>query len=156
MNPKKKKKKKRCTLERLKRPDVPFIVCSAQGSKFTSLMIDSTISTACFLCIRRWPTDGPLGDGTYRRHQTFTSSMAGFGRRRLLLLVAHRDNQSFLKRTIILPFRFPIGCPFLDDLMGRWGRSLLLLFFTCHGWHPHQRSLFGCLHFCKGQMTRVR
>ena len=62
----KKRRRKRRTLERSKRPDAPdsFVVCSAQGSKSTSLMMDSTISTACSLCVRRrrtvpWVT-GPV------------------------------------------------------------------------------------------------
>ena len=71
------------TLARSKRPDAPksFVICSAQGSKSVSLMIDSTISTTCSLCVRRrrmitWVT-GPVA--VIRPLPTLWSSLGGNG-----------------------------------------------------------------------------
>ena len=75
--------------------------------------------------VRKKTTDGPLGDGTHRHHQNFTSFVAGFGRRRLLLFVAHKDDRSFLKGTIVFPFIFPFWWSFPDDF-GSWCLSLFL------------------------------
>ena len=73
-------------------------------------------------------TNSPLGDGTCRRHKTFTNSVAGFGRRWLPLFVTHENDQSILKWMIVFPFHFPFWQPFANDL-GSWRWRPLLSFY---------------------------